>query len=92
MPKQGGLGGRLRRAVAASFFSAFLLLASEGARLDPAVFVDEFDAGVLESTPNDIEGGAGRLDRSRLKKAPETLVSTNRLLAGLQFAGLTTGI
>jgi hypothetical protein len=32
-----------------------------------AVFIDEVDAGVLESTPNDIEGGAPRLRRSCLQ-------------------------
>jgi len=30
------------------------------------VFINEFDAGVLKSTPNDIMGGAPRLRRSRL--------------------------
>jgi hypothetical protein len=41
-----------------------------------AVFVDEFDAGVLESTPNDIEGGAARLGRSRLKLMDRDLAYT----------------
>ena len=42
----------------------------------PAIFVDEFDAGVLESTPNDIEGGAARLGRSRLKLMDRHLAYT----------------
>ena len=42
----------------------------------PAVFVDEFDAGVLESTPNDFEGGAARLSRSRLKLMDRHLAYT----------------
>jgi len=45
-------------------FFCWLPKANAGA---PAIFVDELDAGVLESTPNDIEGGAARLGRSRLK-------------------------
>jgi hypothetical protein len=42
----------------------------------PAIFVDEFDAGVLESTPYDIEGGAARLGRSRFKLMHRDLAYT----------------
>jgi hypothetical protein len=40
------------------------------------VFVNEFDAGALESTSNDIEGGAARLGRSRLKLMDRHLAYT----------------
>jgi hypothetical protein len=54
-------------------FFCWLPKANAGA---PAIFVDEFDAGVLESTPNDIEGGAARLGRSRLKLMDRHLAYT----------------
>jgi hypothetical protein len=41
-----------------------------------AVFVDEVHAGVLEGTSNDVEGGAARLGRSRLKLMDRHLAYT----------------
>jgi hypothetical protein len=64
--------GGVRSSFSRPFF-CWLPKASAGA---PAIFVDEFDAGVLESTPNDIEGGAARLSRSRLKLMDRHLAYT----------------
>ena len=64
---------RGRRSSCSRLFLRWLPKANAGA---PAIFVYEFDAGVLESTPNDIEGGAARLSRSRLKLMDRHLAYT----------------
>jgi len=59
-----------------SFSQPFFSWLPKASSASPAIFVDEFDAGVLESTPNDIEGGAARLSRSRLKLMDRHLAYT----------------